>query len=67
MGRYETSLQLLDAGVINGHDCTLECVVTKLMFLLGHGYSREHITKLMSTNIAGEVTIPEEDETLSAF
>lgn len=67
MGRYETSLQLLDAGVLNGHDCTLECVVTKLMFLLGHGYSRERIITLMSTNIAGEVTIPKDVETSSAF
>lgn len=58
MGRYESSLQLIEAGVINGHDMTLECVVTKLMFLLGHNYSAERIQQLMNTSIAGEATLP---------
>lgn len=58
MGRYETSLQLLQAGVVNGYDCTMECIVTKLMFLLGHGYSREHVIRLLNTSIAGEASIP---------
>lgn len=57
MGRYETSLQLLQAGVINGYDSTLECVVTKLMFLLGAGYSPEQLLLLMNTSIAGEITL----------
>lgn len=58
MGRYENSLQLIKAGVLNGHDMTLECVVTKLMFLLGHNYSFDRIRQLMNTSIAGEVTLP---------
>lgn len=57
MQRYETGLQLLQAGVVNGYDCTLECMVTKLMFLLGHGFSKEKIITLMNTDIAGEVTL----------
>lgn len=57
MGRYETGLQLLEAGAINGYDSTPESVLTKLMFLLGHGFSREEITRLMSTSIAGEISI----------
>lgn len=57
MGRYETSLQLIKAGVLNGHDMTLEGVVTKLMFLLGHNYSTQRIQQLMNTSLAGEVTI----------
>ena len=57
MGRYETSLQLLRAGVLNGYDSTLECVVTKLMFLLGHDCTQEEIRQLMSISIAGEVNV----------
>ncbi len=57
MGRYETSLQLIEAGVLDGHDMTLEGVVTKLMFLLGHNCSPKHIQQLMNTSIVGEVTL----------
>lgn len=57
MGRYETSLQLLEAGVINGYDSTLESVVTKLMFLIGAGYTSEQLLLLMNTSIAGEITL----------
>ena len=39
---------------------TVECVVTKLMFLLGHNYSHEEIQELMNTSLVGEVTLPEE-------
>lgn len=58
MHRYETGLQLLQAGALNGYDATLECAVTKLMYLLGHNYSKEKILTLLNTNIAGEITIP---------
>lgn len=57
MHRYETGLQLLQAGVVNGYDSTVESMLTKLMFLLGHGYSRDEIIKLMNTSIAGEITV----------
>lgn len=57
MSRYGTGLQLLQAGVLNGYDSTLESMVTKLMFLLGHGYGRDRILQLMNTSIAGEITI----------
>ena len=57
MHRYGTGLQLLQAGVLNGYDGTMECVVTKLMFLLGHDYSKSRIVELMNTSIAGEITV----------
>lgn len=56
MGRYETGLQLAEAGVISGHDSTVESAVTKLMFLLGHGLSPEEVRRQMSICFAGEFT-----------
>lgn len=58
MARYETGLHLLDAGVISGYDATVESVLTKLMFLLGHGLSPKEIRLEMSRSIAGEITKP---------
>lgn len=59
MERYETGRQLLSAGVICGYDSTLESAATKLMFLLGHGMSVSEIRKQMNTDIAGEITSPQ--------
>ena len=56
MGRYETGLHLLDAGVISGYDSTVEALITKLMFLLGHKESDKEIREMMNQPIAGEFT-----------
>ena len=56
MGRYETGLKLLQAGVISGYDSTPECAVTKLMFLLGHGLNQAEIRYRMNSDLAGEIT-----------
>lgn len=58
MARYETGLHLLDAGVISGYDSTVESVLTKLMFLLGHNLTPQQIRNEMSRPIAGEFTRP---------
>ena len=58
MGRYETGLHLLDAGVISGYDATVECVLTKLMFLLGHGLTSEEVREAMQRPLAGEFSLP---------
>ena len=58
MARYETGLHLLDAGVISGYDATVESVLTKLMFLLGHGLTPKEIRSEMNRSIAGEFTKP---------
>lgn len=53
MGRYETGMHLLEAGVISGYDSTPECAVTKLMFLLGHGLSNKDIRYKMNSCLIG--------------
>ena len=56
MGLYETSLQLIESGVLNGYDSTPESMIAKLMFLLGNNYSREEIVEMMSQSLRGEIT-----------
>jgi L-asparaginase len=64
MQRYETGRELLKAGVISGYDATVEATITKLMYLLGNGYSREEIVVRMRVPLAGEITRPDAREIL---
>jgi L-asparaginase len=56
MGLYETSRELLNAGIISGKDITSEASVTKLMHLLGTYTSRDKIVSLLNEPLAGEIT-----------
>ncbi|MEN9919476.1 MAG: hypothetical protein RL662_1912 [Bacteroidota bacterium] len=60
MRRYETGQELLKAGVISGYDATIEATITKLMFLIGHNYSKEEIIIRMRVPLVGEITRPDE-------
>jgi len=54
MGRYDTGLQLQEAGVISGSDSTVEAAVTKLMYLQGKYDDPEIVRKFMRQSICGE-------------
>ena len=57
MGKYETSAELEKIGVIGGADITTESAVAKLMYLLGEGYPREEVSRLLQTSLRGEMTV----------
>lgn len=56
MGQYETSLELLKAGVVSGMDMTTEAAITKLMFLLGQGLSVDLVKQYLNKNLRGEIS-----------
>jgi L-asparaginase len=56
MGLYETSRQMLAAGVVSGRDLTSEASVTKLMHLLGRYSSKDKIIESLNNSLAGEIT-----------
>lgn len=56
-GAYATGSALLDAGAVPGFDLTTEAALTKLAVLLGEGTPTGEVRTLMTTNLAGELTV----------
>lgn len=56
MGKYESSSDLLDLGVISGEDITVEAALAKAMFVLALGTSKDERIHLMKTPLRGEMT-----------
>ena len=57
MGRYDCGYHLQEAGVVSGHDSTVESAVTKLMFLLSiYEDAPDEVRRLMGQSIRGEIT-----------
>jgi len=56
MGLYETSREMLAAGVVSGKDITSEASVTKLMHLLGKCSNASDVIKCLGKPMAGEMS-----------
>lgn len=56
MGQYETSMELLNSGVISGKDMTTEAAITKLMFLLGQNIGNAEIKMYLNMALRGEIS-----------
>lgn len=54
--RYLTGRKLLKAGVVSGHDLTVEAALSKLMYLFGTGLTPKQVAYYMERPIRGEMT-----------
>ena len=57
LGVYQVGVKLLELGVIQGWDMTSEAAMTKLMWAIGQGMTKDQITELFTRSLAGEITV----------
>jgi L-asparaginase len=57
MGKYATSIELQDIGVVSGHDITTEAAIAKLMFLLGQKVSGGQLREMLQKPMRGEMSV----------
>ena len=56
VGIYESSETLNKLGIVSGYDMTPEAAITKFMYLLGKCKTGDEIKKMLTENVAGEIT-----------
>lgn len=56
MGRYHSATALREMGVVSGRDMTFEAAITKIMWLLGSGYTGFELEHFISKDLKGELT-----------
>lgn len=60
MGKYQTSIELKEIGVVGGYDITTESAIAKLMYLLGRDLQQNDLIRLLQTPLRGEMSIRRE-------
>ena len=53
---YEPGRALVEIGAVLAYDMTTECIISKLSYLIGKGYSTEDVKKKIMKSIRGELT-----------
>jgi L-asparaginase len=57
MGKYETSVQLKEIGMVSGKDMTTETALAKMMYLLNYTKSLADFKHYFEKSLRGEVTV----------
>lgn len=61
LGDYATGSALAKAGVVSGHDLTVEAALAKMFHLFHQNHAPEEVRRLLQTNLRGEITPPRYD------
>ena len=56
MGKYESSIKLIDLGLISGKDITIESAICKSMFLLTQKTNYNSFKEMFEQSISGEIS-----------